>query len=1035
MDEGQHDRLSELFERAIELSPEALARFLESCSDDPAVRAELRSLLAAHDRAPNLLERLAREVLPAALHALGEDDSINGPGASLDRPIGPTPERSGQNGAAVTIAPGARLGAYEIQGRIAAGGIGVVYRAFDTVLHRPVAIKTLAWSGPDGREALLREARAASALNHANICTIHEVGEQDGVPFIAMEYIDGRTLRELVLADGLLPDVILRYGTEVARAVECAHRHGIIHRDLKSANVMVSSEGHVKVLDFGLASRMPAAEMETLTRSGAVDADAGPLAGTLAYLAPELLRGAAASKRSDVWALGVLLYEMAAGRLPFQGTTPFELTAAILEGTPPPLPAKRPLPLGALIGRCLARDPAQRYQDAGEVRVALDTVQLSTDPSLVGRNESREVGRAPRWRTRLLITGGVALVVAIGAAVAFVQSRRALALTDRDTLLVADFVNTTGDAVFDRTLKRALSIHLEQSPFLSIVSREEERATLRLMTKLPDDRLEGAIAREACQRLGATAMIEGTIAPLGSHYAIDIEGLNCQSGATIGSEQAEASSREQVLTTLGAAASRLRRKLGESLPTIQRFDKPLTQATTSSLEAFQAFNAAEDIRSRSSELGAAPFYKRAIELDPDFALAYARLSAIYWNLGQSAEGRRHAEEAYARRDRVSERERFYIDSQHCGLVSDPDCGRNVYELWKRTYPRDGRPYARLSQAYFERLMCDKAVENAAAAFRLDRGTHAQPYGFVAQADLCLGKAAEARQTLEQAIARHLESPFIYMVLFRAAFYDRDDRTIARVRKWASGQAEESLFKEFESDAAAFDGQMRRSRELRLRAEQLAADRLRESLLPIRARGAVYEAAQGSSERAHEIIKSIAAESSLPALIPLLITAAVLSRDNEQADALLGTYQSENRAPPGLLESLVRVLRAIEGGDRSAIDALPPANARELSPRQSFRPAYVRGLIHFHAGEGAKAADAFQRILDHRGVEPISPLYPLAYVQQARAYVLNGDQIKARKAYQNFLALWKDADSDIPILREAKAEYARLIASPEVGRKP
>ena len=638
MAEGHHDRLSELFERAVELSPEARARFLETCSDDPAIRLELQSLLAAHDRAPNLLERLAGEVLPAALQAVVENDQVSGRAVRLEQPIISTPEQSGAGRVAVTIAPGARLGAYEIQGRIAAGGIGVVYRAFDTVLQRSVAIKTLGWSTPDARDALLREARAASALNHPHICTIHEVGEHEGVPFIAMEYVEGRTLRDSIPRDQWPAESIVRYGTQVAKAVEYAHRHGIIHRDLKSANVMISAEGHVKVLDFGLASRMPAADMETLTRTRVGDAHAGPLAGTLAYLAPELLRGTIADKRTDVWALGVLLYEMAAGRLPFQGATALELMAAILDGTPPPLSAKVPMPLRAVIGRCVARDPALRYQDAGEVRVALETLQPSTDPSLIGRDASSPaVGRVLQWRARLLIAGIAALVLAGAIGVTLFNTKRTLALTDRDTLLIADFLNSTGDNVFDQTLKQALSIHLAQSPFLSIVSREEERTALRMMTKSSDDRLAGAVAREACQRIGAKALIEGSIAPLGSHYVIGLDALNCQSGATIGSEQAEASSREQVLTVLGQAASRLRRKLGESLPTIQRFDKPMTQATTSSLEALQAFSAAEDIRSRTSELGSVPFYKRAIELDPDFAVAYARLSAVYGNLGQSAE--------------------------------------------------------------------------------------------------------------------------------------------------------------------------------------------------------------------------------------------------------------------------------------------------------------------------------------------------------------------------------------------------------------
>ena len=1035
MAEGHFDQLSELFERAVELPAEGRRQFLEICTDDPAIRSELRSLLAAHDRAPNLLERLADDILPAALQAAGQQDGANGRTGGPAQPVTSTPERS-DGGAPGAIEPGVRMGDYEIQARITGGGMGVIYRAFDTVLQRSVAIKTLAWSAPDARASLLREARAASALNHPHICTIHEVGEHKGVPFIAMEYIEGRTLRALIPPGGLAAESLMRCGVQVALAVEYAHRHGIIHRDLKCANVMVSSEGHVKVLDFGLARQLSAAEMETVTRTRAALTNGEALAGTLAYLAPELLRGDAADKRSDVWALGVMLYELGAGRLPFQGATPFELTAAILNGTRPALPATLSMPLQSVIGRCLSRDPTQRYRDAGELRVALETVQLGSDSSLGWREEARPaVRRASRWRKLLLMAGVTTLALAGAFGISLFNAKRTLALTDRDTVVVADFVNMTGDDVFDRTLKHALSIHLGQSPFFSVVSREEERATLRLMTRSADDRLVGAVAREACQRMGAKAMIEGTIAPVGSHYVVGLDGVNCQSGATIGSEQAEAASREQVLAALGDAASRLRRKLGESLSTIQRFDTPIVQATTSSLEAFQAFSAAEDIRSRTSEFGAVTLYRRAIEIDPDFALAYARLSAVYWNLGQAREGSRNAEEAYARRDRVSERERFYIDAQHCGLAENTeDCRTNVFELWKRTYPRDGRPYGNLAGAFYAAVMCDKALENAQEALRLDPG-HSQPYAAVARGYLCLEKPAEARRTLEQALSRHLENPVIYVDLFRSAFYERDNLAIQRVRDWASGQPEESLLREYEADASAFDGHIRRSRDLRLYAERLAALGLKERVLPIRARGAVYEAAQGNLQRARDSVKSIAAESPPASLTPVLLTAALLSRDYDEADALLRTRPEPlNQGPAALLDAAVRVLREVAAGDRSAVARLPVASPRELAPAQSFRPVYVRGLAYLHAGDGAHAAAEFQRILDHRGLEPTSPLYPLAYVQQARAYVLTAEHTKAQNAYRQFLSLWKDADPDVPILREAQAEYAKVTESAEIRRQ-
>jgi tetratricopeptide (TPR) repeat protein len=908
--------------------------------------------------------------------------------------------------------------------------MGIVYRAIDTVLQRPVALKMLQVSARDAHRSLLREARAASALNHPNICTIYEVGQHEGCSFIAMEYVDGRQVGELIPEDGLPAESVVRLGLQVAQAIEYAHRHHLIHRDLKSANVLVSGDGRAKVLDFGLASTVAAVDGDALTRTSPVDMNPAPFAGTLPYMSPELLRGGVAHTQSDVWALGVVLYEMTAGHLPFQGPTPVKLTDAILNHPVPALSMRVPLGLRAIVLRCLERDLAHRYRDAGEVRVALETVQSGTDSGLLVRDDGPVVMSKVAWRRRTIaIVGAAVLLIAIAAAILVVPLTRPPVLTERDRLLVADFINTTGDSVFDDALRQALSIHLEQTPFLSVVSRDEIRETLRLMRRQPGERLLDELARDACQRVGATAMVEGSIAPLGSHYGIGLNALTCGSGETMASEQAEAASREQILTVLGAAASRLRRKLGESLPTLQRFDTPILQATTHSLEALKAFSMGEEVRARDSEYDAVAFYRRALDIDPDFATVYARLSAVYLNLGQPGEHRRMAAEAYARRDRVSERERFYIDGRHCLVTNDPlACYANVYELWTRIYPRDALAHGNLSDVYYGMGKCDKSLEPALAAFREEvTHTHSQPYSFVAQSYMCLGRVAEARRVIDDAVARKLESPFISLVRFRVAFFQRDEAALMAVRQWASGRGEESIVTEFDADAAAFDGLMRRARELRLRAEQLAAARLPESVWPIRARGAFYEAAQGDFARARTVAASIG-DSRPTAVFEPLIAAAVIAADRRRTDALLlAQEQQQGAGAPqrSVLEPIVRVLDAVNRGERFAVSRLPPADTRELRLEQSFRPVYLRGLSYLSAGDPLNAAGEFQRILDHRGSEPLSPLYPLAHVQQARAFVRMGEQAKARKAYQDFFALWKSADPDIPILRDAREEYARL----------
>jgi tetratricopeptide (TPR) repeat protein len=613
--------------------------------------------------------------------------------------------------------------------------------------------------------------------------------------------------------------------------------------------------------------------------------------------------------------------------------------------------------------------------------------------------------------------------VALAAAAALLVPRRAPALTERDTVLVADFVNTTGEAVFDGTLQQALTINLEQSPFLSMISRDRVRQILALMTRSPDERVVDAVAREVCQRAGAAVTIAGAIAPVGSHYAISVSGLNCHTGDRLASEQGEAADREHVLKTIDAVATGLRRKLGESLRTLERFDTPIEQATTSSLEALKAYHAGEETRGRAGDLSAVPFYKRAIDVDPNFAMAYARLSSAYGNLSQWDEVEKATREAYARRDRVSEIERLYIDGRQCLNTGTDECFKDVFELWKQTYPRDWTAYNNLSVTYNSLGRFDEAIANGLDALRLNPD-HLFPYVNLTDSYVALGRLAEAKQIAEQAFARKLDDPALRLALIEIAFALDDRQTLDAERKRAVGRPYESQAAVFESELLAAAGRLAASHAARARAEALAAT-ASAGVARIRARGALFDAAAGDEPHARATLATLAAGSPSAVAVDAAVAAALI-RDRVHADMFLRAVPEF--LPPGArrLVAAVRIMLDIDAGDRAAVERIPPGVGGELiSSGPALRGMYVRGVAYLRSGAAALAIDEFQRILDHPGSAPQSPLHPLARVQQARAYALAGDVVRARRAYQDFLAQWKDADPGVPILTQARAEYERL----------
>ena len=969
--------------------------------------------------------------------------------------------------------------------------MGEVYLAYDTSLRRQVALKLLPAEYTQDSVRLSRferEAYAASSLNHPNILTIYEIGQQDGCHFIATEYIEGESLRQHISRSRMELREVLEVAQQIASALSAAHEAGIVHRDIKPENIMIRRDGYVKVLDFGLAKLADDAAAMALSDPEAptkiAHTQPGMVIGTVSYMSPEQARGFEVDARTDIWSLGVVLYQMISGQLPFVGATASDVMAAILHREPPSLllyGSDVPAELERIVDKALTKEREERYQLAKELGVDLKRLRQRLEvESALGRGISPEAkarsvsarlttgGQEPLIseetkravahsveasaahgtsstasllgvikRHRRIVALSLAVLVLAAASGLFLYIHRAQALTEKDTILLADFVNTTGDPVFDGTLKQGLAVQLDQSPFFNILSEQRVREALRYMGRSPDERVTKDVAREICERQGIKAFLAGMISDLGSHYVITLEALNAQTGDTIAREQVEADGKEQVLRALGDAASKLREKLGESLSSIQKFDAPIEQATTSSLQALKAFSLGDEQRAKGHELDALPFYKRAVELDPNFALAYGRLAVDYSNAGQPELADEYAEKAFELRDRVSEREKFYISQHYYNFVTgELDKEIEVLKLYQQTYPRDFIPSNNLAVAYNLTGSYEQALKEAVEAIRLNQNF---PNGYRLQggAFTALNRFDEARAILEQTAKKFDDAP-AHFQLYLLAFYRGDAAAMQQQVDWTGGKPSEFAMVHLQSSAAGFVGQLRKARELSGHAVDMAEQReLKEVAAGYLSTDALIDAAFGNCRQAtDETTKALTIARDRVSLSRSALALA-LCGDRERAQPLVDELAKKFPKDSYINVTWLPTIRAaIEIDDNNlaqAIQLLQTASRYELGAEAALWPVYVRGLAYLRQRAGAEAVAEFRKILDHKGVlaagNPVAPnslpLYPLAQLGLARAAALNGDTLTSRRAYQDFLALWQGADQDIAVLQEARREYAKM----------